>query len=82
MQKTGLSLDDVSLIKQSLANEKGTSFIVQDVVENIGCMGILIKHSDGYILIKHIVPNNDISNQKVVISKGNSQDIVDSIYIL
>lgn len=81
-KKTGLSLDDVSLIKQSLANEKGTSFIVQDVVEDIGCMGILIKHSDGYILIKHIVPNNDISNQKVVISKGNSQDIVDSIYIL
>ena len=81
-KKTGLSPDDVSLIKQSLANEKGTSFIVQDVVEDIGCMGILTKCSDGYVLVKHIVPNNDISNQKIVISKGNSQDIVDSIYIL
>lgn len=81
-KKTGLSLDDVLLIKQSLTNEKSTSFIVQDVIEDIGCMGILLMYSCGYILIKHIVPNKDISNQKVVISKGNSQDIVDSIYIL
>lgn len=81
-KKTGFSPDDVSLIKQSLANENSISFVVQDVVEDIGCMGVLTKCSDGYILVKHIVPNNDISNQKVVISKGNSQAVVDSIYIL
>ena len=81
-KKTGLSLDDVSSIKQSLADEKSTSFIVQDVVEDIGCMGILARCSNGYILVKHIVPNNDMSNQKVVVSKGNSLDVVDSIYIL
>lgn len=81
-KKTGLSLDDVSLIKQSLTSKNRTSFIVQDVVEDIGCMGVLVKHSEGYLLVKHIVPNNDIKNQKVVVSKGNTQDVIDSIYIL
>ena len=80
--KCGISVQDVELIKKTLADENSTSFIVQDVVEDIGCMGTFMRYADGYIMVKHIVPNNDLDAQKVIIVKGSAQDIVDSVYIL
>lgn len=81
-KKTGLSIDDVDLIKRCLKNQDNTPFIVQDLKENVGCRGILFKYPNEYVLIKHIVPNNNPDMQKVVIVKGNSVDVVDSIYIV
>ena len=80
--KTGLSDGDVSLIKYAIKSDEGISYIVQDVVEDIGCMGNIVKYPEGYVLIKHVVPNRNVRKQKVIITKGDAQDIVDSIYIL
>ena len=80
--KCGISVQNVDLIKKTLSDENSTSFIVQDVAEDIGCMGTFVRYADGYIMIKHIVPNNDPDAQKVVIVKGSAQDIIDSVYIL
>lgn len=81
-KKTGLSDGDVSLIKKTIKNASSISYIVQDLVEDIGCMGNIVKHPEGYVLVKHIVPNRNMRKQKVVVTKGNAQDVVDSVYIL
>ena len=81
-KKTGLSYDDVSLIKKALNDENGTSFMVKDIRDEVVYAGILFKYSNEYVLIKDIVPNNNFDMQKVVIVKGNSVDIIDSIYIV
>ena len=80
--KTGLAPADIALIKATLDAEDGVSFILQNVKDDIGCMGVLKRHEDGYVMIKHIVPNTALNRQKVVAVKGNAQAIIDSIYIL
>jgi hypothetical protein len=81
-RRTGLTIDDVELIKKTLSQEGTTSYILQDVVEDIGCMGAISNFDRGYILVKHVVPNKDLRKQKVVVVKGSAKDIIDSIYIL
>ncbi len=80
--KIGLSAENVQIIKNAIAEENNTTFILQDVIDDIGCMGIITKNDDGYVMIKHIVPNRIVEHQKAVVVKGNAKDIVDSVYIL
>ncbi len=80
--KTGLLSADIAQIKATLDAEDGVSFIVQNVKDDIGCMGALKRYEDGYVMVKHIVPNTAIDRQKIVVVKGNAQAIIDSIYIL
>ena len=79
---TGLKIEDVELIKYLLSHDATTSYVLQDVVQDISCRGIIFAYDGGYMLLKHIVPNNNLRKQKVVIAKGSAKDIVDSIYIL
>ena len=81
-KKSGLKVEDVALIQQLLTREDNTSFILQDIIDEIGCLGVLMKFDTGYLLFKHIVPNKNLNRQRVVFAKGDAQDIIDSIYIL
>lgn len=81
-KETGLGVKDICAIKETLVSGESTSFVLQNVVNDIGCMGTFKKYNSAYILVKHIVPNTHLDRQRVVVVKGNSKDIVDSIYIL
>lgn len=82
IKKTGISLNDTIMIRRALSSEESVEFILQDVENNVGCKGSLVNDKEGYVLIKHITYNDASDNQRIVIAKGNRQDIVDSIYII
>lgn len=79
-KELGLPINDVSKVRSFLALEDKTSVIIQDVLDDIGCLAIFGEVDGSVIMMKHIVPNNAIDKQRVVLVKGSANKIVDSIY--
>ena len=80
--KTGLSKDEILELWNALSCDDNLSVILQDLVNDIGCMIILHRTPDAYVMFKHITPNTGLHKQRVIVAKGSAQKIVDSIYIL
>ena len=81
-KKTGLSEKCINEIVEYISFDDSISLIMQDVEKNIGAMAVIKYIENSLFMVKHIVPNDDLLKQKVVVVKGDAESIVNSIYVL
>lgn len=79
---TGLEAADIALIRRVSDVPDSIVFFLRDIQKDTNCLGVIAKFDEGYVMIKQILSGQDPENQKVVVVKGDSQNIVNSIYIV
>ncbi len=78
-RKTGLSIEQIEEIDGFCNDDTtGIQFIVQSISDDAGMMCTLFSNDNALFMFKDITAGEV---NKMVIVKGNTQDIIDSIYI-
>lgn len=79
IKSTGFSIEKITEIIHMAQHQQKVLLLTEDLVENIGCFSRIILSGNGIYMFKHITPQDE-SQQRVIVVKGSTKYIVDSIY--
>jgi len=80
-EKLGLNINELEAYFTALNEQKHfVMCLCEDHIDQRGAMIKIVNTEHGVYALKHVTPK-DMTNEKMVLLKGNAQAIVDSIYI-
>ena len=79
-QRLGISSEQISTYQTAISVEESAVLMCEDHVANIGSLTKIVRTPAGIAGLKHITPE-DLSQERMVLTWGNLQQVLDSVYV-